>query len=48
MRKLIEQGYNNIITRTRKELDLLDQTAVFNFYKNENPEYVINSAARVG
>jgi GDP-L-fucose synthase len=27
---------------------LLDQTAVFNFYKNENPEYVINSAARVG
>lgn len=48
VRKLKADGYTNIITRTRKELDLLDQTAVKKFFETEKPEYVIDSAAKVG
>ena len=42
------KGYTNIITRTHKELDLLDQKAVADFFKLEKPEYVILAAAKVG
>lgn len=48
VRKLQELWYNNLILKTRKELNLLDQKEVYEFYKKEKPEYVINSAARVG
>lgn len=48
VKKLQELWYNNLILKTRQELDLLDQKAVYSFYENEKPEYVINSAARVG
>lgn len=48
VRKLKEDGYINIITKTRQELDLLNQQSVYDFYKQEQPEYVIDSAARVG
>lgn len=48
VRKLKELWYNNLILKTRQELDLLDQKAVYSFYETEKPEYVINSAARVG
>lgn len=47
VRKLQESGYINLVVRTRQELDLLDQEAVYDFYKTEKPVYVINSAARV-
>lgn len=47
VRKLQESGYSNLVVRTRQELDLLDQEAVYDFYKTEKPVYVINSAARV-
>lgn len=47
VRKLTELWYNNLILKTRKDLDLLDQKAVCSFYETEKPEYVINSAARV-
>lgn len=47
VRKLQELWYNNLILKTRQELNLLDQKAVYAFYENEKPEYVINSAARV-
>ena len=48
VRTLIERGYTNIITRTRQELDLLNQNDVENFFRDERPEYVFDAAARVG
>src|SRR6056297_2119720 len=47
-RKLLDKGYTNIITRTSKELDLRDQKAVAEFFRQEQPEYVILAAAKVG
>ncbi len=48
VRELKRQGYNNIITRTHKELDLTDQLAVGKFFEEEKPEYVFLAAAKVG
>ncbi|MEN9913150.1 MAG: hypothetical protein RLY66_558 [Candidatus Parcubacteria bacterium] len=48
VRMLLAKGYSNVLTRTRKELDLLDSRAVDTFFAQEKPEYVIDSAARVG
>lgn len=48
LRDLKEKGYTNIIYRTSKELDLRRQEQVEEFFKNENPEYVFLSAAKVG
>jgi len=48
VRKLKEEGYTNLILRTKAELDLRDQRAVKNFFSIELPEYVILSAAKVG
>lgn len=48
VRELTRLGYSNLIVRTRKELDLMNQAAVADFFKKENPEYVILAAAKVG
>ena len=48
VRYLKEKGYTNIITRTHNELDLLNQTAVNEFFAAEKPEYVFLAAAHVG
>ena len=40
VRNLTKKGYTNIITRTHKELDLLNQSAVNTFFETEKPEYV--------
>ncbi len=48
VRELERQGYNNIITRTHNELDLIDQRAVDDFFATERPEYVFLAAAKVG
>jgi len=48
VRNLKENGYTNILTKTRQELDLLNQSDVFDFFVNEKPEYVFDAAARVG
>lgn len=48
MRLFREKGYSNIITRTRKELDLRSQAAVDDFFHQEQPEVVVLAAARVG
>ena len=48
VKNLISKGYTNIITRTHKELDLLNQKAVEEFFEKEKPEYVILAAAKVG
>jgi len=47
-KKLVKEGYTNLITRTSKELDLRDQRAVFEFFQEERPEYVFLAAAKVG
>jgi GDP-L-fucose synthase len=47
-RALIKAGYNNIVTRTSKELDLRNQAAVEKFFEEEQPEYVFLAAAKVG
>jgi GDP-L-fucose synthase len=47
-RKLRKEGYNNIVTRTSRELDLRNQQAVNYFFEIEKPAYVILAAAKVG
>ncbi|WP_312788817.1 GDP-L-fucose synthase [Sphingobacterium sp.] len=47
-RKLIELGFNNIVTRTSQELDLRNQQAVAEFFSMEKPDYVFLAAAKVG
>lgn len=48
VRLLQEQGYTNIITRSRHDLDLLDAEKVQQFFDEEKPEYVFLAAAKVG
>ena len=48
VRELHRQGYTNIITRGREELDLRNQQAVNLFFERERPEYVFLAAAKVG
>ena len=47
--RLLEQkGYENLIGRTSKELDLKNQTEVQDFFKTQKPDVVIDAAAKVG
>ena len=48
VRELKRQNYNNIVTRTSHELDLSNQKEVNEFFKNEKPDVVILTAAKVG
>ena len=48
VRALKKAGYENIVTRSHKELDLLDPKAVRDFYAAEKPDVAIIAAARVG
>ncbi|MBN8674529.1 MAG: GDP-L-fucose synthase [Chitinophagales bacterium] len=48
VRKLEQEGFTNIITRTSAELDLRNQEAVHVFFEKERPEYVFLAAAKVG
>ncbi len=48
VRRLQSGSYTNLITRTRKELDLLDQRATFDFLQDERPDYIFMAAAKVG
>jgi GDP-L-fucose synthase len=48
VRKLKSEGFNNYIVRTHKELDLIDQKMVINFFKNAKPDFVFIAAAKVG
>ena len=48
VRKLKELGYTKIITKSRKELDLINQFQVNQFFHFERPEYVFLAAAKVG
>jgi len=48
VRQLTAQGFANIVTRTRSELDLMEQSAVRDFFAAEKPDYVFDAAAIVG
>lgn len=47
-RKLRNEGYNNIVTRSSGELDLRNQQTVNEFFEKEKPAYVFLAAAKVG
>ncbi|HAO47969.1 MAG TPA: GDP-fucose synthetase [Runella sp.] len=48
VRRLESEGYQNIIVRTSRELDLRNQQAVADFFAAEKPAYVFLAAAKVG
>jgi len=48
VRKLREEGFDNLLLRTHGELDLTRQTEVEAFFESERPEYVFLAAAKVG
>jgi GDP-L-fucose synthase len=48
VRRLEREGFENILTRTRQQLDLMDRTAVRGFFESARPDYVVDAAARVG
>jgi GDP-L-fucose synthase len=48
VRALTAQGYSSILTRTRSQLDLMDQSAVNAFFLAERPDVAVIAAARVG
>jgi GDP-L-fucose synthase len=45
---LKEKGYDNLVGKSSKELDLRNQKSVLDFFENEKPDLVIDAAARVG
>lgn len=47
-RKLVKEGFENIVFRTSAELDLTNQQAVTDFFIEERPDYVFLAAAKVG
>jgi GDP-L-fucose synthase len=48
VRRLRARGYDDLLMRTRSELDLTDQRAVFEFLARETPDYIFLAAAKVG
>lgn len=48
VRKLLDKGHDNLLFRTSQQLDLRDQAAVNEFFKEEKPDYVFLAAAKVG
>ena len=47
-RALVNQGFHNLVLKTRQELDLTDQKNVSSFFSQEKPDYVFLAAAKVG
>ena len=48
VRRLRAAGYDDIVTRSRDELDLTNQRAAFEFLMRERPDYIFLAAAKVG
>jgi GDP-L-fucose synthase len=48
LRLLHQKGFNNLLLKTSKELDLTDQSEVSRFFSENKPEYVFLAAAKVG
>jgi GDP-L-fucose synthase len=47
-RKLESSGYRNVVSLSRRDLDLCDQRATREFFENQKPDYVFLAAAKVG
>ena len=47
-KKLESKGYTNLVLHTHKELDLISQQAVNEFFAQEKPDFVFLAAAKVG
>ncbi len=48
VRRLRELGYTDLVLRDRSQLDLLNQTAVHEFFRTSRPDYVLHAAGKVG
>lgn len=48
VRHLVSEGFTNVFGRTSSELDLRDRSAVFEFFRQTRPKYVVLAAAKVG
>ncbi len=48
VRRMTADGYENLLLRTSRELDLREQSEVRDFFSSEKPDYVILAAAKVG
>jgi len=48
LKKLINNGYKDVVTLSKKKLDLRDQKKVFEFIKKTKPNFIIDAAASVG
>jgi len=48
VRQLKSRGFTNLLMRTHKELDLTNQVSVQTLFKNEQPDYVVLAAGKVG
>ena len=48
VRELTKRGFSKLVTRTRSEMDLRDQNAVYEFFRIERPQVVLLAAAKVG
>ena len=48
VRKLVDAGFENIVTKTSAELDLRDRDPVFEFISAVRPQYIVLAAAKVG
>ena len=48
VRALAEKDYRNVVTRSRSQLDLIDQTAVEAFFRDNEIDVVVLAAAKVG
>ena len=48
IRRLKDKGYNNLLCADRSQLDLTNQSKVFNFLKKNKPNFIFIAAAKVG
>lgn len=48
VRRLEKEGYNNLLLRTSREMDLRNQQQVNDFFHSEKPDFVFMAAAKVG
>jgi GDP-L-fucose synthase len=48
IKRLTEEGYKNLLTPSHRELDLIIQTDVLDYFNYQSPEYVFLAAAKVG
>ncbi|MAF20339.1 MAG: GDP-fucose synthetase [Parcubacteria group bacterium] len=48
VRQLVKRGYNNLITKSRSEVDLTSQKHVKRFFEEDKPNYIFMAAGKTG